>query len=369
MQRRSCAGLDRYAIIPAVVVGHRLSRRELLRRGLGTGAVLAGGSLIAACATPGRQNGAPLSGANLPPPETGTVRIVNPAACDPPLALAREFLLEEGFTDVQYVKVQQTTTEWLTTGVADFNVGYGNLIAANVDAGLPLVTLSGLHPGCFELWARPGIESIRDLRGKTIAVNAVNVSDQFFGFFSTLLAFVGIPHTDVNFIEVKPAIDALRDAFLDGRSQAFVAPAAFGPELRRNPRNPGKLILDTTVDKPWSQYYCCQLVANREWARQHPIATKRVTRAVARAADAVQKDRTQVGREYVARGFHKDEGIVNETIAMLSYDWREIDPEDTLRFFALRLGDAKLIKSTPQQIIAQGSDFAFMRQLRTELKL
>jgi hypothetical protein len=63
-----------------------------------------------------------------------------------------------------------------------------------------------------------------------------------------------------------------------------------------------------------------------------------------------------------------DEDIVNETIRDLSYDWRELDPEETLRFFALRLVDAKLITSTAPQIVAQGSDFAYMRQLRTELK-
>jgi len=47
--------------------------------------------------------------------------------------------------------------------------------------------------------------------------------------------------------------------------------------------------------------------------------------------------------------------ILMDTTAMVSYDWREFDPEETLRFFALKLGDVKLIKSTPQQIIAQGS--------------
>jgi NitT/TauT family transport system substrate-binding protein len=45
-----------------------------------------------------------------------------------------------------------------------------------------------------------------------------------------------------------------------------------------------------------------------------------------------------------------------------------LDPVETLRFFALRLADAKLIKGTPQQLIAQGSDFAYMRELRTALK-
>jgi NitT/TauT family transport system substrate-binding protein len=52
---------------------------------------------------------------------------------------------------------------------------------------------------------------------------------------------------------------------------------------------------------------------------------------------------------------------------MCAYDWRELDPEETLRFFALRLAEAKLITSTPQQLIAQGTDLAYLRQLRKEL--
>ena len=126
------------------------------------------------------------------------------------------------------------------------------------------------------------------------------------------------------------------------------------------------------MDAPWSQYYCCELVTNRDWARKNPIATKRATRAFLRAADAVKKDKARAAHEYVARGFYAtpspgDEDVTNEVIKDLSYDWRELDPEDTLRFFALRLADVKLIKSTPQELIAKGSDFAYMRQLRKEL--
>ncbi|HAF11510.1 MAG TPA: hypothetical protein DCK98_15710, partial [Chloroflexi bacterium] len=265
-----------------------VTRRDLLRGTLGTAAALAGGGLIAACVSPGGPTGVASPGASLPPPETTTVRFVSPAACDPPTALAKKFLLEEGFTDIQYVTVPVTTTEWLTADKADFHSGYGNLIAANVDIGLPIVALAGIHPGCFEIFAAPGISTIKDLRGKTIAVNAKNVSDQFYGYFSILLAYIGMdPRTDVNFMEIGPNVNALRDAFVDGRSQAFIAPAASGPQLRRNPKNPGTVILDTTMDKPWSQYYCCQLVANGDWARRYPVATKRVTRAVLRAADLV----------------------------------------------------------------------------------
>ena len=124
-------------------------------------------------------------------------------------------------------------------------------------------------------------------------------------------------------------------------------------------------------------YACCMLVANRDWARRNPAATKRVTRAIMRAADATVKDLPRAAHEGATRHFQpllhnpttlSDEQILNETIAMISYDWRELDPEETLLFFALRLGDVKLIKSTPKQIISLGVDVAYVRQLRTQLK-
>ena len=48
--------------------------------------------------------------------------------------------------------------------------------------------------------------------------------------------------------------------------------------------------------------------------------------------------------------------------------WREDDPEDTVRFYALRLQEAGMIRSTPQQIIAQGTDWRFFTELKKEPK-
>jgi NitT/TauT family transport system substrate-binding protein len=51
------------------------------------------------------------------------------------------------------------------------------------------------------------------------------------------------------------------------------------------------------------------------------------------------------------------------------YDkWREYDPEDTIRFYALRLNEVGLIKSDPNKIIAKGTDWHFLDQLKRELK-
>jgi NitT/TauT family transport system substrate-binding protein len=354
----------------------RVGRRELLRGSLAVGATITGGDLLAACEQRPASR-ATSSSASLPPPETTTVRIASPFACDPPLWLAKDFLRDEGFTDVRYVVDAQGTAGWVNAHVADIGPGHPEAIVAAIDAGAPIVTLAGLHTGCQELWAAPGITSVRDLRGKRVAILSRSTQDQFFLFFSTLCAYVGIdPLTNVSFFEVGPSYGAMMAAFIDGRSDAFLAAADGAAVLRRNPKNPGTKILDQTTDKPWSQYLCCMLVANRDWARQNPVATKRATRAILRAADLTAKDRTSAAHEGVGasirnllpQGGGSVEQILIDTIAMPSYDWREYDPEETLRFFALRLGDVKFIKSTPQQIIAQGSDVAFMRQLRSELK-
>ena len=48
--------------------------------------------------------------------------------------------------------------------------------------------------------------------------------------------------------------------------------------------------------------------------------------------------------------------------------WREYDPEDTIRFYGLRLHETGVIKSHPKKLIAQGTDWRFLNELKKELK-
>lgn len=58
-----------------------------------------------------------------------------------------------------------------------------------------------------------------------------------------------------------------------------------------------------------------------------------------------------------------------ETLADVRYDkWRELDPEDTIRFYALRLQETGFLKSNPQKIVAEASDWRFLNDLKRELK-
>jgi len=296
--------------------------------------------------------------------------------------MAGDFLREEGFAgglDTVSGPLLQLSLTSVLTGAADIGVSFANTFVGAVDAGFPVVALGGIHPGCAQLWARPGINTISDLKGKTVAVPPKTISangktspSTIFSFFVALLAHVGIEPGAVNFVELAANANAF-EAFVAGKSDAFLAQAEGGTLLQANPKNPGRLILDTTMDKPWSQEFCCLLVANRTWATANPVAAKRATRALLRSADAVTKDRRAAPSAALATGLYKaspeiTEAVVADTIKDLSYDWRGYDPEETVRFFALRLSDAKLIGKTPQEIITAGTDFAYFRQLRTELK-
>lgn len=49
-------------------------------------------------------------------------------------------------------------------------------------------------------------------------------------------------------------------------------------------------------------------------------------------------------------------------------NWREFSLEDTMRYYALRLREAGLIKSNPQQLLSRGAELRFVEQLKKELK-
>jgi NitT/TauT family transport system substrate-binding protein len=61
--------------------------------------------------------------------------------------------------------------------------------------------------------------------------------------------------------------------------------------------------------------------------------------------------------------------LMRQVLEDISYNrWREFNPEDTVRYYALRLHEVGMIKSTPQRIISEGTDWRFLDELKKELK-
>jgi NitT/TauT family transport system substrate-binding protein len=111
------------------------------------------------------------------------------------------------------------------------------------------------------------------------------------------------------------------------------------------------------------------LAGNRDFIRKNPVATKRVARAFLKATDFCASDPAAVARRVVDGGFAARYDNVLQTLREVPYNkWRMYDPEDTLRFYALRLHEAGMIKSNPNRIIAESTDWRFLNELKRELK-
>jgi NitT/TauT family transport system substrate-binding protein len=297
--------------------------------------------------------------------ETTTVRLPRtPGVCLAPLDVVESLLRAEGFTDIRYVDGPPGVTEPLARGRIDFQQNYASNLVKGIDAGEPIVLVSGLHVGCFELFAGNDVRSIADLKGKTVGIQALGSNPHV--LVTLLAAEVGLdPAEDIRWVTDPKARPI--DRFIDGKIDAFLGFAPEPQELRA--RGIGHVLVNTAIDHPWSQYFCCLLGANRQYVEAYPVATKRVLRAMLKAADLCATQPARVAREIVDRGFTTHYEYALAALRELPYDkWRDYDPEDTVRFYALRLHETGLIKSTPQQIIAQSADWRFLDELKQELK-
>jgi NitT/TauT family transport system substrate-binding protein len=283
--------------------------------------------------------------------ETTGVRIGKLGAiCLAPQYISENLLRAEGFTDIRYVEVPPPAIgQAIGRGEADFSTAFAVDPIQAIDAGAPIVVLAGVHVGCYELLAKLDIRRITDLKGKKVAADSPLL-------LTLMAAQVGLdPANDIHWVTATdPSFNPL-ELFSEGKIDAFLGFPPNPQELRA--RHIGQVIVSTAVDRPWSQYFCCMLTGNREYVRNHPVATKRAMRAILKAADLCANEPARVARTIVDRGFTDRYDYALQTLSDIPYDkWREYDAEDTIRFYALRLHDADLIKSTPQKIIAENTD-------------
>ncbi len=99
------------------------------------------------------------------------------------------------------------------------------------------------------------------------------------------------------------------------------------------------------------------------------MATRRALRAILKATDLCALEPERVARAVVEKGYAKNYDSVLQTMKEVPYNrWRQYDPEDTVRFYTLRLREAGMIKATPQKIIGLATNWQFLTELKKELK-
>jgi NitT/TauT family transport system substrate-binding protein len=304
-----------------------------------------------------------------PPPETTTVRLprwVDASYCWAGAYVAGELIRAEGLTDVRYVEGDTSVdqSEWIARGETDFSVNFPPKQIQSIDAGVPIRVLSGLHSGCLELIAKESIRSVTDLRGMRVGVDALNTSRHV--WLTLMAAYVGLdPVNDIQWVVSEDATPA--QLFVEGKIDAFLGTPPQPQKLRAS--KVGHTILNNAIDRPWSQYFCCMISATTDYVNRYPVATKRVLRAILKAADLCVSDPEWVAQQMVDRDFVSSYDYALQTLKDIRYDrWRDFDPEDSVRYYALRLQELGMIASSPQKIIADGTDFRCLNELKRELK-
>lgn len=299
-------------------------------------------------------------------PEVSSIRIVQSRAlCAAPQYVAAELLRRSESLDVKFVRdTTKSVTENVALGIGDLGIAFAAHITRRVDKGDRVKALAGLHTGCYELFVRNGINSIRDLRGRTIGV-WIPDGDHYL-FVASMLAYVGVdPRTEVKWLAQAPeeSIKALKD----GRIDAYLA---FPPENEvLRDLGIGRVIVNTTTDRPWSHYFCCMVVGSSEFIQSSPIACSLALRSFLMAADYCQSNPREATESILKYDPVANARYVKNTVSGIDYrTWRSNSPEDTLRFYALRLREGGLINSSPESIVRNGSDFKFLRQIRQDLK-
>jgi NitT/TauT family transport system substrate-binding protein len=301
------------------------------------------------------------------PPETTAIRLsFTTAICFAPMDVAETFLRAEGFTEVRYVKAEGgfSAPEMVGRGDVDVGASFAGSVVYQLDAGLPLTALSGLHAGCYELFAREPIRNVGDLKGRRVGIQTLASSGHL--YLSIMATYVGLDaKRDIEWV-VPPDGKAM-ELFASGETDAFLGFPPEPQELRA--RGFDRVILSTISDRPWSQYFCCMIYGNRAWVRDHPVATKRFLRATFKAAEFCQAEPDNAARRLVNGGFTGQYDYALQTIRELPYElWHEYDSEDSMRFYGLRLHEAGMLRNSPNALLAEGTDWRFVDELKRELK-
>ena len=127
-------------------------------------------------------------------------------------------------------------------------------------------------------------------------------------------------------------------------------------------------MVNSAVDRPWAQYFCCITVGNRAFVRKHPVATKRALRAILKASDLCALEPERAARSVWTRDTLGRLHLRAPDDAEVPYGkWREYDPEDTVRFYALRHEEVHG-PVEPAEAHRPGTDWRFLTELKKELK-
>ena len=262
-----------------------------------------------------------------------TVKILNnkESLCLAPVHIA----IINGYFDEEFAAINQeyeivtsnidTITEQITSG--EINAGYGltGTLMQPISNGLAISFVTGLHRGCTKFYSKngSGINSLEDLKGKTIGVASLSDSApiQLKRKLYSLGFKVNGNDADIQFVTY--AMTDLPTALDNGAVDAIGIhdPVAYNAEKNYDFIK----ILDIGEDEVFSQEYCCQAYVSQELIANNPEGAAAYARAIQKAAAFVQACPEEAARLQVENGYmpsesNEDIARYGEILASLNYE-------------------------------------------------
>lgn len=216
-----------------------------------------------------------------------------------PVAIERGIFARHGLKAelVNFTGSTDQLLELLATGKADVGVGLIHRWIKPLESGLDVKLIGSSHGGCVRLlgYAPAGIDAVRKLKGRTIAVTDLNSPGK--NFFSILLAKSGIdPVRDVDW-RVFPG-DMLGLALEKGEAHAI---ADHDPNLFLiQQRTKGLVELATNMSGEYADKTCCVLGAGSRLVRSDKPLLASLVRAILEASDFVAENPKETAKIFEA---------------------------------------------------------------------
>lgn len=252
--------------------------------------------------------------------------------CEAPtfVALHKGFFKEEGL-DVELVQAGfEQLKQGLTTGkieAAQANFAW----LKPIEQGMNIKLTAGIHTGCIKAVTpeSSGIKEIKDLKGKTIGVDAIGGGPMI--ALSTKLRENGIdPKTDVQWKAYPgPQLD---EAIKKNEIQAYMTWDPF-PQMACDDMNFTKL-LDIGTDDPFTNNYCCFVGINGDLVKNNPEKAKAITRALLKAAEWVGQNPKEAAQISLDNKYVGGDVELNSKL-LASYQWTPgiKQAQDNIKFY------------------------------------
>ncbi|UUZ80233.1 ABC transporter substrate-binding protein [Paenibacillus sp. P26] len=235
------------------------------------------------------------------------------STCEAPTFAAwkKGFFEAEGLEPVMEKMDFNTLKNGIATGKVDATQGNFSWFKP-AEQGLDVKLTGGPHAGCIQAVAPAGsgITSVKDLKGKTIGVDAIGGGPMI--TLSIELNKLGIdPKKDVQW-RVYPS-DQLVTAAEKKEIDAFIV---WDPAAQKSiDENHYVRILSNAHDEPYKSGYCCYSFVSGELAKKDPEKAAAYTRAILKAAEWVGTHPTEAAQLEVDNKFVGADLTTNEKSA------------------------------------------------------